>query len=114
MAVQYERFVRSRLTDSEQVDVARVDAIAAALREDLDARSADLSEAHVFGAQIMVIQRIVDERKPFVRVVHRFQSFFGDPRREVDVASCHVFGYGGTQMWTAAPSALQEPPNGPE
>ena len=32
--------------------------------------------------------------RPYKRVVHRFASFFGDPRREVDVLSAHVFGYG--------------------
>lgn len=31
--------------------------------------------------------------KPFTRVLHRFSSFFGDPRREVDVDTCFVFGY---------------------
>lgn len=32
--------------------------------------------------------------KPFVRVGNRLQAFFGDPRREIDVISVHVFGYG--------------------
>ena len=32
--------------------------------------------------------------RPFVRVAHRLAAFFGDPRREVDVLSAHVFGYG--------------------
>lgn len=32
--------------------------------------------------------------KPFGRVVHRAASFFGDARREIDVVSMHVFGYG--------------------
>ncbi|WP_255366290.1 hypothetical protein [Cellulomonas sp. KH9] len=32
--------------------------------------------------------------RPFARVVHRLAAFFGDPRREVDVLSAHVFGYG--------------------
>lgn len=32
--------------------------------------------------------------KPFVRVTHRMGAFFGDPRREIDVLTCHVFGYG--------------------
>lgn len=31
---------------------------------------------------------------PFVRVCRRLGAFFGDPRREVDVVSLHVFGYG--------------------
>ena len=32
--------------------------------------------------------------RPFLRVTHRIGAFFGDPRREIDVLSCHVFGYG--------------------
>jgi hypothetical protein len=32
--------------------------------------------------------------KPFMRVRHRIGAFFGDPRREIDVCSAHVFGYG--------------------
>ena len=32
--------------------------------------------------------------RPFLRVTHRMGAFFGDPRREIDVLSCHVFGYG--------------------
>lgn len=32
--------------------------------------------------------------RPYPRVVHRFASFFGDARREVDVLSVHIFGYG--------------------
>lgn len=32
--------------------------------------------------------------RPFVRVTHRMQAFFGSPRREIDVLSCHIFGYG--------------------
>lgn len=34
--------------------------------------------------------------KPFSRVVHRAASFFGVPRRELDIVSLHVFGYGRT------------------
>ena len=32
--------------------------------------------------------------RPFIRVTHRMGAFFGDPRREIDVLTCHVFGYG--------------------
>lgn len=32
--------------------------------------------------------------RPYLRVTHRVGAFFGDPRREIDVLSCHVFGYG--------------------
>jgi len=31
---------------------------------------------------------------PFARVLVRLGSFFGDQRREIDVVSLHVFGYG--------------------
>ncbi len=31
--------------------------------------------------------------RPFSRVVQRLAVFFGDPRREVDVVSLHIFGY---------------------
>ena len=32
--------------------------------------------------------------RPFHRMSGRIAAFFGDPRREVDVLSAHVFGYG--------------------
>lgn len=32
--------------------------------------------------------------RPFKRVVTRLGAFFGDPRREIDVVSLHIFGYG--------------------
>ena len=32
--------------------------------------------------------------RPFLRVTHRMGAFFGDARREIDVLTCHVFGYG--------------------
>jgi hypothetical protein len=32
--------------------------------------------------------------RPFLRVTHRMGAFFGDPCREIDVLTCHVFGYG--------------------
>lgn len=32
--------------------------------------------------------------KPFARVAKRLAAFFGDDRREIDVLSAHVFGYG--------------------
>ena len=31
--------------------------------------------------------------KPFPLVARRLGAFFGDPRREIDVVSVHVFGY---------------------
>jgi len=39
--------------------------------------------------------------RPFIRVKHRMSAFFGDPRREIDVLTCHVFGYGGLELGTA-------------
>lgn len=36
--------------------------------------------------------------KPFVRVSRRLAAFFGDPRREVDVMSLHLFGYGQASL----------------
>jgi hypothetical protein len=32
--------------------------------------------------------------RPFLRVARRLGAFFGDPRREIDVLSLHLFGYG--------------------
>jgi hypothetical protein len=32
--------------------------------------------------------------QPVMRVRHRIGAFFGDARREIDVCSAHVFGYG--------------------
>lgn len=37
--------------------------------------------------------------KLFVRVVHGAVSFFGDPRRELDIVRLHVFGYGWSSWW---------------
>ena len=36
--------------------------------------------------------------RPFVRVSNRLKAFFGEPRREVDVVSCHIFGYGRSTL----------------
>ena len=35
-----------------------------------------------------------NREKPYPRVLNRIGAFFGHPRREVDVLSAHVFGYG--------------------
>lgn len=32
--------------------------------------------------------------RPFTRVTNRASSFFGDSRREIDIVSLHLFGYG--------------------
>lgn len=36
----------------------------------------------------------VARERPYARVLTRLGSFFGDSRREIDVVSLHVFGYG--------------------
>lgn len=36
--------------------------------------------------------------RPFARVARRLSAFFGDPRREVDVLSVHIYGYGRTGL----------------
>lgn len=36
--------------------------------------------------------------KPYLRVKQRIGAFFGDARREVDVVSAHVFGYGSETL----------------
>lgn len=43
----------------------------------------------------------VAREKPFNRVSRRLSAFFGDPRREVDVVSAHVFGYGDATLAAA-------------
>ena len=39
--------------------------------------------------------------RPFVRVSQRLGAFFGDERREVDVVSVHIFGYGSESLSSA-------------
>ncbi|MFX4286725.1 hypothetical protein ACQBJO_00965 [Janibacter sp. G349] len=46
--------------------------------------------------------------KPYPRVLNRIGAFFGTPRREVDVLSAHVFGYG----WLSLEAAGQLRPDG--
>ena len=177
--VSYERFTRSALTTAEQVELARVDALAVRLREHLSRCSEEIDAAHVHQASSGAIQSIVarllrdelafreerilspedgfvtqarpdfffrldDKRgvlaeverggtttnnhdlkdlwkthiapdaqhlflvvphanwneagepreRPYVRVAQRLGAFFGDPRREIDVVSLHLFGYG--------------------
>ncbi len=36
--------------------------------------------------------------RPFHRSSNRLMAFFGNSRREVDVISCHIFGYGRTTL----------------
>jgi hypothetical protein len=40
--------------------------------------------------------------KPYARVSRRLGAFFGHPRREIDVISCHIFGYGATSLGIVA------------
>lgn len=44
--------------------------------------------------------------KPFLRVKGRLAAFFGDPRRELDVLSLHLFGYGQVALPIAASPGL--------
>ena len=46
--------------------------------------------------------------RPFLRVTHRLRAFFGDPRREVDVISCHIFGYGRATLDLDPEAAVHE------
>ncbi|MCR6688900.1 hypothetical protein [Cellulomonas sp.] len=36
----------------------------------------------------------IARERPYGRVLTRLGAFFGDPRREIDVVSLHIFGYG--------------------
>lgn len=47
--------------------------------------------------------------RPFVRVSHRLQAFFGDPRREIDVVSLHLFGYGRLVLDSSSPPSSSDP-----
>jgi len=47
----------------------------------------------------------VPRERPFLRVVQRIGAFFGDPRREVDVISAHIFGYGSETLNSPTPSS---------
>jgi hypothetical protein len=178
VGVGHQRLVRHALTPAEAAEVARVDSIAERVLRFLEEESAEIDQAHVFGAQSSVIQTILNRllaqagflsevvitpedgfvtrarpdffltlspgrgilaeverggtvtnnhdlkdvwkahiapnaqhlflvvpnsnfsgdgsprEKPFNRVQSRASSFFGDPRREIDIVSLHVFGYG--------------------
>lgn len=179
MSVVVRRYVRSSLTPAEAAEMADVDRLADQLRRHLEERDAEISRAHVHGAQSKDIQSIVEtllveqlafvteviltpedglvtrarpdfyfrlapgrgvlaeverggtvnnnhdlkdvwkahiapdaqhlflvvpnsnwkddgtpREKPFARVVSRVGAFFGDPRREIDIVSAHIFGYG--------------------
>ncbi|WP_019137706.1 hypothetical protein [Cellulomonas massiliensis] len=48
--------------------------------------------------------------RPFTRVAHRLAAFFGDPRREVDVLSAHLFGYGSGTSATVPGDEVPTPP----
>ena len=39
--------------------------------------------------------------RPFARVSRRLGAFFGDDRREIDVLSVHIFGYGSESILSA-------------
>ena len=108
MPVSYARLARSQLTVAEVDELRGVDALAADLSRHLEERASDIDQVHVHGAPSAAVQRIVSEllkganwsesgearEKQFIRVERRIGAFFGDPRREVDVVSAHLFGYG--------------------
>jgi hypothetical protein len=51
--------------------------------------------------------------RPFMRVSTRVSAFFGDTRREVDILSAHIFGYGElVDAGGSAPSASGPTPAG--
>jgi hypothetical protein len=45
----------------------------------------------------------VRREKPFTNVTRRLATFFGDARREIDVLTAHVFGYGPAEVPWAEP-----------
>lgn len=173
------RLVRSKLTESELLEVTRVDEIVRRLVRHMQVRASDIEGAHVYNAQSKAVQSVIEtllcaelgfrsevvltpqegfvssarpdcvlelasgrgvvaeverggtvnnnhdlkdlwkahvaadlqhlilivpqsnwksdgsaRERPFKRVSHRLSAFFGDPRREIDVLSCHILGYG--------------------
>jgi hypothetical protein len=118
----YERFERSNPSSDERIELEQVDALARQLLRHMDSAVELIAALHVYGAQSSAIQDSVAEllcgqlqfrsevaflvvpeelknaaglvrERPFPKVVRRVGAFFGDPRREVDVLSAHVFGY---------------------
>lgn len=59
MEVSYERFTRSYLTSAEQIEMVRVDGLAARLREHLKVCAEEIDVAHVHRASSGAIQSIV-------------------------------------------------------
>lgn len=58
-------------------------------------------------------ERGLAREKPFLRVARRLGAFFGDQRREVDVMSLHVFGYGAVTLETlSSPEPATADPSG--
>ncbi len=51
--------------------------------------------------------------RPYRAVIRRIGAFFGDPRREVDVSSAHIIGYGADEPITAPELARGLGPGGP-
>lgn len=127
MAVAYERFVRSD-APSYAAELAAVDELARRLREHLGLREDAIDRLRGRGptstARLPTAGRARRGRArrhlflvvpnaswnaaqparehPFQRVRLRLRTFFGDRRREVDVLSVHVFGYGRDDVPLAA------------
>ena len=112
MAARCARFVRSTLTPAERAEVDVVDGIATRLAEYLADHTVEIDGVHVFRASSAKVQAVVGGllrevgfREEFV---HTPQAGFvtrsrADPRREVDLLSAHVFGYGSETPLLAAP-----------
>ncbi len=59
MAIEYERFERSRRDDEQARTIAMVDALATQLRGELEANAASIDVAHIHGASSSAVQEIV-------------------------------------------------------
>ena len=105
MEVAYKRFVRGSLTDADRAELVVVDQLAERLQEHHDLK--DLWKTHIASDAHHLFLVVPHanwnaaggaREKPFVRVSRRLAAFFGDPRREVDVVSVHLFGYGQASL----------------
>jgi hypothetical protein len=59
VAIEYERFERSRRDGEEARTIAMVDALAAQVRGELEANAASIDLAHIHGASSSAVQEIV-------------------------------------------------------
>jgi hypothetical protein len=116
----YARHVRGVLTPAEAEELERVDALAGELRSHIETTAEAIAEVERGGTtnnnhalkdmwkahlapdahHLFLIVPMINwkengspRERPFTRVASRIGAFFGDPRREVDVLSAHIFGY---------------------